>query len=131
MAGVVTLLLLKGSIVLSLLLLQSSSPALSALQLIELPFEKSAFAQHFLRNDTILEEVIQTWSSDSIPEGSPTEHIAQHPKLFNRGPEKSRDRGGRNLLAMVCLLSIFLLESCPLGLLIKNTVLLLSTLPNQ
>lgn len=59
------------------------------------------------------------------------QHIIQHPNLFNRASEKNRDSRGRNLLLMACLLPIFLLESCLLGLLIKNTVLLISALPSQ
>lgn len=91
---------------------------------------KTLSLNNLLERDYNLEQVIQTWFSNFIPEDSPTKHILQYPNLVNRTSEKNRDRTGRNLM-MACLLPIFLLESCLLGLLIKNTVLLLSALPSQ
>lgn len=79
----------------------------------ETSFLETAFTQQFLRDH-------------AVPLSTPT----PTPILFNQSSQNSRGSGGRNL-AMVCLLPIFLLESCLLGLLIKNTVLLLSTLPCQ
>lgn len=57
--------------------------------------------------------MIQTWSSESIPEDSPIKHIVQYSNLFTRASERNRDSGGEIFLRWhVCFLYFFWNHVC-------------------